>query len=104
MCFFPRILESLPPLPRQHSAAIGCKKIGASHIALRALKFSYSDVGEGVVAVSCEKNKIFPEHLVCVYMYNCLSVEKRMVTEINWGLGKSTNPTSNIKVTKTCFF
>ena len=24
--FFPRILESLPPLPRQHSAAIGCTK------------------------------------------------------------------------------
>ena len=26
MCFFPRVLESLPPLPRQHSAAIGCTK------------------------------------------------------------------------------
>ena len=26
MCFFPRILESLPPLPRQHSADIGCTK------------------------------------------------------------------------------
>ena len=26
MCFFSRILESLPPLPRQHSAAIGCSK------------------------------------------------------------------------------
>ena len=26
MCFFPRILESLPPLPRQHSAVIGCTK------------------------------------------------------------------------------
>ena len=25
--FFPWILESLPPLPRQHSAAIGCTKI-----------------------------------------------------------------------------
>ena len=25
--FFPRILESLPPLPRQHPAAIGCTKI-----------------------------------------------------------------------------
>ena len=24
--FFPRILESLPRLPRQHSAAIGCTK------------------------------------------------------------------------------
>ena len=26
IAFFPRILESLPPLPRQHSAAIGCTK------------------------------------------------------------------------------
>ena len=25
-CVFPRILESLPPLPRRHSAAIGCTK------------------------------------------------------------------------------
>ena len=24
--FFSRVLESLPPLPRQHSAAIGCTK------------------------------------------------------------------------------
>ena len=24
--FFPRILESVPPLPRQHSAVIGCTK------------------------------------------------------------------------------
>ena len=24
--FFPKILESLPPLPRQHSASIGCTK------------------------------------------------------------------------------
>ena len=60
---FPRILESLPPLPRQHSASIGCTKnyqpIGG------ALKVSYSDVGEGgVVAVNCGKNTIFPEHPV----------------------------------------
>ena len=33
---------------------------------LRALKVSYSDdVGEGGVAVNCEKNTIFPEHPVC---------------------------------------
>ena len=48
---FPRILESLPPLPRQHSAAISCTKnyqsILYTRIALRALKVSYSDVGEG---------------------------------------------------------
>ena len=26
LCFFPRILESLPPLPRERSAAVGCTK------------------------------------------------------------------------------
>ena len=26
LCFFPRILKSLQPLPHQHSAAIGCTK------------------------------------------------------------------------------
>ena len=26
LCFFLRILKSLPPIPRQHSAAIGCRK------------------------------------------------------------------------------
>ena len=26
LCFFLRMLESLPPLPRQHSASIGCTK------------------------------------------------------------------------------
>ena len=71
-CFFPRILKSLPTLPGQHSAAIGCTKnyqpIGVTvlytRIALRALKVSYSDVGEGGVVVNCEKNTIFPEHPV----------------------------------------
>ena len=32
-----------------------------SRIALSALKVSYSDVGEGGVAVNCEKKTIFPE-------------------------------------------
>ena len=70
MFFFPRILESLPPLPRQTSAAaIGCTKIyqpiGVTvHNALTALKISYSDVGEGGVALNCKKNTIFPEHPV----------------------------------------
>ena len=31
---------------------------------LRALKVSYSNVGEGGVAVNCEKKTIFPEHPV----------------------------------------
>ena len=70
--FFSRILESLPPFPRQHTAAIGCtKKLLANmsdctytHTVLTALKLSYSDVGEGGVAVNCETNTIFPEHPV----------------------------------------
>ena len=33
-------------------------------LALRALKVSYSDVGEGGVALNWEKNTIFPEHPV----------------------------------------
>ena len=75
------------PLPRQHAAAIGCyQPIGVltlqvhSHCVesfegltmgvtvnshcVGALKVSYSDVGEGGVAVNCEKNTIFPEHPV----------------------------------------
>ena len=53
-----RILESLPPLPRQHSAAIGCTKnnqpIGVTIHArcVETLKVSYSEVGEGGVAVN----------------------------------------------------
>ena len=70
--FFPRILESLPPLPHQHLAAIRCTKnyqpIGVTlhlHcVESFELKVSYSDVGEGGVAVNCEKNIIFPEHPV----------------------------------------
>ena len=72
--FFSRILESLPPLPRQHSAAIGCTKncrpIGVtvhSHC-VESFEKNYSDVGEeGGVAVNCEKNTIFPEHPVYLY-------------------------------------
>ena len=65
--FFQRILERLPPLPRQHLAAIGCTKITSqwmwlyTRIASKALKVSYSDVGEGGVAVkvNCEKTQFF---------------------------------------------
>ena len=69
MCFFPRILESLPPLPRQHSAAIGCTKnyqpIGVtvhSHCVESSEGLSYSDLGEGGVAVYYKRKTIFPEH------------------------------------------
>ena len=67
--FFPRILESLSPFPRQHSAAIDCTKtyqpIGVtvhSHC-VREVKVSYSDVGEEVVAVNCEKTHFFVNNL-----------------------------------------
>ena len=69
---FPRILESLPPLPRQHSAAIGCSKnyqpIG---VTVRALKVTYSDVSEGGAAVNCEKIIIFPEHPISPKSHGC---------------------------------
>ena len=35
-----------------------------TRIVLRALKVFYSDLGEGGVAVNCEKNTFFPEHPV----------------------------------------
>ena len=64
LCFFPRILESLPSLPRQHSAVIGCTKnykpIGVtvySHC-VEGFEGLYSDVGEGGV-VNCEKTQFF---------------------------------------------
>ena len=67
-CDFSKILETSP------SPALGCywlyKKLPANRsdytrIALRALKVPYSDVGDGGVAVNCEKKTIFPEHPVC---------------------------------------
>ena len=36
-------------------------------MALRTLKVSYSDVGEGGVAMNCEKNTFFPEHPVLYF-------------------------------------
>ena len=69
--FFPRILKSLPPLPRQHSAAIGCTKnyqqIGAtvhSHCVESFDGLLQRCRREGGVAVNCEKITIFPEHPV----------------------------------------
>ena len=73
--FFPRILENLPPLPRQYSAAIGCTKnyqpIGVtvhSHC-VENFEGLHSDVGEGGVAVNCKKNTIFSEHPVYICSY-----------------------------------
>ena len=64
--FFTRILESLPPLPRQHSAAIGCTKnfqpIGVtvhSHCVESFEGLLQRYVDEGGVAVNCEKTQFF---------------------------------------------
>ena len=59
------ILESLPPLPRQHSAAIGCtKKLPANRSDLHShcvesFDGLYSDVAEGGVAGNFEKTQFF---------------------------------------------
>ena len=72
--FFPKILEIFPPLPRQHSAVVGCTKIDQpigvtvhSHC-LESFEVSYSDVGEGGVAVNCKKHFF----LNTLYMLACL--------------------------------
>ena len=69
-CYFLRILESLRPFPRQHSAAIGCTKnyqpIGVTVLShcvdsfeglLQRCPAMYVG-GEGV-AVNCEKTQFF---------------------------------------------
>ena len=71
--FFSRILESLPPLPRQHSAAIGCtnhyQPIGVtvnSHC-VESLKLSYSNLGEGDAVNGETKFSWTP----CIYVADC---------------------------------
>ena len=75
MCFFARSLESLPPLPRQHSAAIGCtKKYQPKGLTVQS---HYIESIEGLLqrcmrGRGCnnfeKKHTIFPEHPV----YSCL--------------------------------
>ena len=61
---FPRIIESFPPLPRQHSAVIGCTKnyqlIGVivHSQCVESFEGLFSYVTEGGVAVNCEKIQI----------------------------------------------
>ena len=64
--FFPRIIKSLPPLPRQLSAAIGCTKnyqpIGVtvhSHCVESFEGLLLRCRREGGVAVNCEKTQFF---------------------------------------------
>ena len=60
--FFPRIVESLPPLPRQHSAAIGCTKnyqpiIGMIVNCVESFEGLLQQCRRGGgVAVNCEKH------------------------------------------------
>ena len=68
-------MPSLPHQLRQHSAAISCTKITSqwdewlyTRIALRALKVSYNDVGEGGIAVNCKKTQIFLNTLFISYL------------------------------------
>ena len=65
--FSPRILESLPPLPRLDSAAMVVQKnfqpIGVT-IHSHCVESFVNDECEGGVVVNCEKNTNFPEHLV----------------------------------------
>ena len=72
-CVFLSILESLSPLPRQHSAAIGCTKnyqpIGVtvhSHC-VESIENLLQDVGEGGVAVNCKKTQFFLNTLYIIY-------------------------------------
>ena len=55
---FIEFLESLPPLSRQHLAALGCTK-NYQRIGVTV----HSHTGEGVVAVNCEKTQFFPNTL-----------------------------------------
>ena len=70
LCFFPRILDSLPHLTRQHSAAIGCTKkyqpIGVtvhSHCA-ESFEGLLQRCRRGRGCSELRKNRIFPEHPV----------------------------------------
>ena len=66
--FFQKNSRKFATSPLQHSAAIGCTKncqpIEVTVHSHRVESFE-SDVGEGGVAMNCEKNTIFPEHPVC---------------------------------------
>ena len=75
--FFSRILESLLPLPRHHSAAIGCTKnyqpIGVtihSHCveSFEALEGLLQRCRRGRGCSELLKNTFFPEHPVVVFL------------------------------------
>ena len=70
MCFFARILECLPPLPRQHSAAICCTKnyqpIGVTvhSNCVESFEDLLQRCRRGWGYSEMWKNTIFPEHPV----------------------------------------
>ena len=67
-CVFLRVLESLPALPRQHSAAIGCTKnyqpIGVT-VHSHCVESFEGLLQRGRGCSELWKNTIFPEHPVC---------------------------------------
>ena len=68
--FFPRILESLSPLPRQHSASIGCtinyQPIGVT-VHSHCVESFEGLLQQGRGCSELWKNTIFPEHPVDKY-------------------------------------
>ena len=58
-----------------------------TRIALRALKVSYSDVGEEGVTVNCEKSTIFPEHPVWAGFIHLRNVQTIYGVLTNWLYG-----------------
>ena len=73
--FFPRILESLPPLPRQHSPSIGCldnyHPIGVtvhSHC-VESFEGLLQRCRRGMGLQRIVKNTIFPEQPVYMYVH-----------------------------------
>ena len=61
MFFFPRILNSLPPLPRQHSAAIG---VTVHSHCVESFQSLLQRCRRGRGCSKLWKNTIFPEHPV----------------------------------------
>ena len=59
----------------------------------RALKVSYSDVGEGRVALNCEKKTFFPEHPVKNINDFCYNFFTIIIVQFlkNSSLNKTTN-------------
>ena len=76
--FFQSILESFQPLPHQDSAAIGCTK---NYQPIGVTVHSLSEVGEGGVAVNCEKTHFF---LNTLYWRRCNIPHAPSCQSVGW--------------------